>query len=189
MRGDFLGPVGLTLASPQSNKRNLQKLSKVLQSKGCNFQCSKVNILLIHWWFSRLLKSVLKKMSYVFRNLYWCWCWHHFKTIGHLWVPKTLTFKMRLGAQPFLWEWVLFAWEWKMISISKAEHLPLFWNRGPGEMGYGLFIWVWSVFREKELINFEKNEKTFRFILALSWNQHFSEFVVLDILSRQRRYR
>jgi len=36
---------------------------------------------------------------------------------------KALTFKMRLGAQPFLWKWVLFAWEWKMISISKAEHL------------------------------------------------------------------
>ena len=27
---------------------------------------------------------------------------------------------MRLGAQPFLWKWVLFEWEWKMISISKA---------------------------------------------------------------------
>ena len=46
--------------------------------------------------------------------------------IGHFRVPKTLTFKMRLGTQPFLWKWVLFAWEWKMISISKAEHLP-FW--------------------------------------------------------------
>ena len=42
---------------------------------------------------------------------------------------KTLTFKMMLhmlGAEPFLWKWVLFAWEWKMISISKAEHLPSF---------------------------------------------------------------
>ena len=58
--------------------------------------------------------------------------------IGHFRVPKTLTFKMRLGAQPFLWKLVLFAWEWKMISISKAEHLPSFWNRGPGnsEMAY-----------------------------------------------------
>ena len=45
---------------------------------------------------------------------------------------------MRLGAQPFLWKWVLFAWEWKMISISKAEHLPSFWNRGPWELGNGL---------------------------------------------------
>ena len=57
--------------------------------------------------------------------------------IGHFRVPKTLTFKMRLGTQPFLWKWVLFAWEWKMISISKAEHLPLFWNRGPGKLGNG----------------------------------------------------
>ena len=55
--------------------------------------------------------------------------------IGHFQVPKSLTFKMRLGAQPFLWQWVLFAWEWKVISISKAEHLPSFWNRGPGELG------------------------------------------------------
>ena len=58
--------------------------------------------------------------------------------IGHFRVPKTLTFKMRLGAQPFLWKWV-FSWEWKMISVSKAEHLPLFWNRGTGELGNGLF--------------------------------------------------
>ena len=27
-----------------------------------------------------------------------------------------------------------------MISISKAELLPLFGNRGPGELGNGLFI-------------------------------------------------
>ena len=45
---------------------------------------------------------------------------------------------MRLGAQPFLWKWVLFAWEWKIISISKAEQLPSFWNRGSGELGSGL---------------------------------------------------
>ena len=37
-----------------------------------------------------------------------------------------------------VWKWVLFAWEWKMISISKAEHLSSFWNRGPGELGNGL---------------------------------------------------
>ena len=41
----------------------------------------------------------------------------------------------RLGVQPFLWKWVLLAWEWKMISISKAEHPNSFWNRGPGEHG------------------------------------------------------
>ena len=36
--------------------------------------------------------------------------------IGLFRVPRTLTFKTRLGAQPILWKWVLFAWEWKMIS-------------------------------------------------------------------------
>ena len=48
---------------------------------------------------------------------------------------------MKLAAQPFLWKWVLFAWEWKLISISKAEHLSSFWNRGPRELGNGLF-WI-----------------------------------------------
>ena len=45
---------------------------------------------------------------------------------------------MRLSAQPFLWKWVLFAWEWKIISISKAEDLTSFWYRGLGnsEMAY-----------------------------------------------------
>ena len=63
------------------------------------------------------------------------------KSIGHFRVPKTLTFKMRLGAQPFLWKWVLFAWEWKTISVLRAEHLPSFWNRGLGELGNDLFNW------------------------------------------------
>ena len=47
---------------------------------------------------------------------------------------------MRLGAQPFSCKWVLFAWEWKMVSISKAEHLPSFWKRGSGELGNGLLF-------------------------------------------------
>ena len=34
-------------------------------------------------------------------------------TIGHFRIPKTLTSKMRLSANPFLWKWVLFAWEQK----------------------------------------------------------------------------
>ena len=41
---------------------------------------------------------------------------------------------MRLGAQPFLWKWILFAWEWKMTSI------PSFWNRGPEELRNGLLV-------------------------------------------------
>ena len=61
-----------------------------------------------------------------------------YNLISHFPVPKTLTFKRRLDAQPFLWKWVLFAWEWKKISISKAEHVPSFWNRGLGERGTGL---------------------------------------------------
>ena len=61
-----------------------------------------------------------------------------FVLIGHFRVPKIVTFKMRPSAQPFLWKRVLFAWEWKIISISKAEHLTSFWYRGPGKLGNGL---------------------------------------------------
>ena len=57
---------------------------------------------------------------------------------------KNPHFQMRLGAQPFLWKWVLFAWELKKVSIRKAEHQPLFWNRGPGELGNGLLEGWWE---------------------------------------------
>ena len=49
---------------------------------------------------------------------------------------------MRPSAQTFLWKWVLFAWEWKIISISKAEHFTSFWYRGPGELGNGPLTFV-----------------------------------------------
>ena len=102
-------------------------------------------------------------------------------TIGRLRVPKTLTFKMRLGAQPFLWKWVIFAWKRKVISISKAERLPSFWNRGLGEFGNGLFqneAWWWNLlglhtwfmlfhtmYRKGRLIKVLKVTKPFEFEL------------------------
>ena len=61
------------------------------------------------------------------------------KTVGHFRVQKTLTFKIRPSAQPCLWKWVLFALEWKIISIWKAEHLTSFSYRGPGELGNDIF--------------------------------------------------
>ena len=74
-----------------------------------------------------------------FNNRVWEWITNCITSHGHFRVPKTLTFKMRPSAQLFLWKWVLFAWEWKIISISKAEHLTSFWYRGPRELGNGLF--------------------------------------------------
>ena len=68
---------------------------------------------------------------------------------------------MRPSAQPFLWKWVLFAWEWKIISISKVEHLTSFWYRGPRELGNGLFIEV------IKLINKMQIEKA---LVGLYWN-------------------
>ena len=61
------------------------------------------------------------------------------KAIGHSRVPKTLTFKMRPSVQAFLWKWVLFEWEWKIISTSNAEPLSSFWYWDPGELGIGLY--------------------------------------------------
>ena len=97
--------------------------------------------------------------------------WRH--EIGHFRVPKTLTFKMRLGAQPFLWKWVLFAWEWKMISISKAEHLPSFWNRGPGQLGNGLLVSL-SVFSLIEAIGLK--------ILAKPLHKNTKQLLPTDVL-------
>ena len=52
--------------------------------------------------------------------------------IGHFRVPKSLTFKMRLGAQPFLWKWVLFAWEWKNDFHIKGWAPTLVLKQRPG---------------------------------------------------------
>ena len=90
-------------------------------------------------------------------------------------VPKTLTLKIRLGAQPFLWKWVFFAWEWKMISISKAEHLPSLWNRGPWELGNGLFNTVFYAFIIYIVAGF--------FLLADCWKLLFSKVSILILES------
>ena len=91
------------------------------------------------------------------------------KLIGHFRVPKPLTFKMRLGAQPFLWKRVLFAWEWKMISISKAEHLLSFWSRGLGELGNGLLKNSIKTSHEKLSYLHRSLESRLGF-LNMSWN-------------------
>ena len=57
---------------------------------------------------------------------------------GPLPSSKTLTFKIRPSAEPFLWKWVPFAWEWKINSTSKTEHVTSFWYKGPEKLGNGL---------------------------------------------------
>ena len=78
--------------------------------------------------------------------------------IGHFRVPKTLSFKTRPSAQPFLWKWVLFAWEWKIISISKTEPLISFWYRGPGELGNGLFGLIFKIKLQFHFKNYTDNK-------------------------------
>ena len=46
--------------------------------------------------------------------------------------------KKRPSAEPFMWKWALFAWKWKIIFISKAEHLASPWNRGLRQLGNDL---------------------------------------------------
>ena len=69
-------------------------------------------------------------------------------SIGHFRVPKTLTFKTRPNAQPFLWKWVLFAWEWKMISIYiKGWALNLVLLQRPGG------TWKWPIPSEMRYVD------------------------------------
>ena len=86
-------------------------------------QVSKITSLLT------LLKTAISKFDYPCK-------WR--ALIGHFRVLKTPTWKMKPSAQPFLWEWVLFPWERKIIFISKAENSTSFWYRGPGELGNDL---------------------------------------------------
>ena len=52
---------------------------------------------------------------------------------------------MRLSAKPFLWKWVLFAWEWKIIFISLTSYLaPHFetkaWDTAPKSLfAFGIY--------------------------------------------------
>ena len=85
--------------------------------------------------------------------------------IGHFRVPRTLTFKMRPSARPFLWKWVLFAREWKVTSISKAEHLTSFWYRGPEEVGNSLFEPIPTQSTSKRLIVKDVRHKS-RYLIA-----------------------
>ena len=78
-------------------------------SENCNFfhNCEISNVMatsdICHGWHrtSTLLKRALEQDVV--------------GSIDHFRVPKTLTFKMRPSAQPFLWKWDFFAWEWKIV--------------------------------------------------------------------------
>ena len=73
------------------------------------------------WWAPIRAKRL--SMAAPALVIWLCACVKHWpvnRPIGHFRVPKTLTFKMSPSAQPFLWKWVLFALEWKIISKSKG---------------------------------------------------------------------
>ena len=94
---------------------------------------------------------------------------------------KNPHFQNEARCTTFLWKWVLFAWEWKMISISKAEHLPSFWNRGPGELGNGLLITPKnrSLWGPAEKTNF----KSFKFYKMKKLNPTHDDFTCVFSIS------
>ena len=110
-----------------------------------------------------------------------CGTWNRQKdcmTKGHFRVPRTLTFKLGPSAQPFLWKWVLFEWEWKIISILKAEHLTSFGYRGPENSEMACYrstiedrvdyiIFDWKVVKIHEIV--PDNYKKSLFPFFLSW--------------------
>ena len=112
----------------------LQSITHPCPIPSTRFQWSKTGV---HWslYWKSSHKMKLPWLKYKQKELSW-----DEQLNRPLLSSKTLFFKMRLSAQAFLWKWVLFAWEWKMISISKAEHLPSFWNKGLGEHGNGLLL-------------------------------------------------
>ena len=67
---------------------------------------------------------------------------------GYFRVPRALIVKERPSAQHFFWKWVLFAWERKSISVSKAEQLTSFWCRGPGNSAMAYCQWDQMVTEE-----------------------------------------
>ena len=71
--------------------------------------------------------------------------------IGHFRVPKTPHFQNEVKCTTYLRKRVLCAWEWKITSISEAEHLTSCWYRGSGELRSGLLTFV-VVFQVKQRV-------------------------------------
>ena len=107
-----------------------------------------------------------------------CPTFSSFPAIGHFWVTKTLTFKTRLSAKPFLCIWILFAWEyhWKssykksfkfimpMVFLLVANLLKHF-KRGRGVCMYT--TQVNSAFRGRWLASSVSQVKSHNIIMAL----------------------
>ena len=60
--------------------------------------------------------------------------------IGHFRVPKNLTLKARLSANPLIWKWVLIMMQIKLIFTTKVSHLASFWKWDFFELGNGLLV-------------------------------------------------
>ena len=79
---------------------------------------------------------------------------------------------MRLGAQPFSWKWVLFEWEWKMISISKAG----------GWVSLGKKLEFKSSEMTKNVSIIHKVERSFIYFLHYSLWKSYMQLLTLLVL-------
>ena len=60
-----------------------------------------------------------------------------------------------------------------MISISKAEHLTSFWNRGPGELGNGLLRYHYVIYMVCTLIEHSSRPISALEIAQLLYNSFY----------------
>ena len=79
------------------------------------------------------------------------------KILGHFRVPKTLTYKMRLGAQPFLWKRVLFAENEIWFPYQRLSTYPSIETeaRGNSKMSY------YCIFDTKMVLNSQDDYNLF----------------------------
>ena len=73
----------------------------------------------------------------VFSRIHLCF---DFISLFFFLIPKTIIFKTNLSVKSFLWYWVSFAWEKNGFDINGSSPIASLWNRGLGQLEYGLLI-------------------------------------------------
>ena len=101
---------------------------------------------------------------------------------------KTPYFRNEAKCTTSLVKMSFIAWEWKIISISKAAHLTSFWYRGLEELGNGLMAkialkaeayWMVSVFFQ--FVYYVANDRR---NLSRTWNSSTKLHVVMFVHTR-----
>ena len=76
-------------------------------------------------------------------------CWEKISsyiTVGHFWVWKTLTLKMRSSAQPFLWKWVSYLLEnKKSFPYQRMSTQPCFDTEARGNFEVVYYTYIFNM--------------------------------------------